>query len=63
MLAILFSPRLLEVVHHDHKLHLVFEFLDQDLKMYMDAMTRGDRTLDRMLVKVGTSMAFVSPSV
>eukprot|EP00744_Colponema_vietnamica_P002587 GILI01004031.1.p1 GENE.GILI01004031.1~~GILI01004031.1.p1 ORF type:complete len:307 (+),score=71.25 GILI01004031.1:108-1028(+) len=28
--------RLHEVVHHDAKLYLVFEFLDQDLKRYMD---------------------------
>jgi len=30
--------RLLEVVHTTNKLHLVFEFLDQDLKRYIDSV-------------------------
>lgn len=33
--------RLLDIVHSDAKLYLVFEFLDMDLKKYMD--TVGDR--------------------
>jgi serine/threonine protein kinase len=28
--------KLLNVIHHDAKLYLVFEFLDVDLKKYMD---------------------------
>ena len=28
--------RLFDVVHTDHKLTLVFEYLDQDLKIYLD---------------------------
>lgn len=39
---------LMNVVHANGNLHLVFEFLNQDLKQYMDA-TKGQ--LDRMLVK------------
>jgi len=31
--------RLIEVVHTTNKLHLVFEYLDQDLKKYMDSVT------------------------
>jgi serine/threonine protein kinase len=38
---------LLDVVHYNCKLYLVFEFLDQDLKRYMDMVDR----LDPMLVK------------
>jgi serine/threonine protein kinase len=30
--------RLLDVVHNDNKLYLVFEFLDLDLKRYMDSV-------------------------
>ena len=28
--------RLLDIVHNDEKLYLIFEFLDLDLKKYMD---------------------------
>ncbi len=31
--------RLLDVIHSEKKLYLVFEFLDQDLKKYMDTST------------------------
>jgi cyclin-dependent kinase len=44
--------RLLDIVHSDQKLYLVFEFLDMDLKKYMD--TNGDKKgLDPIVVKVG----------
>ncbi|XP_033624815.1 cyclin-dependent kinase 2-like isoform X1 [Asterias rubens] len=33
--------RLLDVVHNDKKLYLVFEFLDQDLKKFMDSSPLG----------------------
>jgi len=33
--------RLLEVIHSENKLHLVFEYLDQDLKTYMDKTTHA----------------------
>ena len=32
-------PRLLDVIHTENKLYLVFEFLHQDLKKFMDAST------------------------
>jgi hypothetical protein len=32
-----FFPRLLDVIHTENKLYLVFEFLHQDLKKFMDA--------------------------
>ncbi|NXL01633.1 CDK2 kinase, partial [Mesembrinibis cayennensis] len=31
------SPRLLDVIHTENKLYLVFEFLHQDLKKFMDS--------------------------
>lgn len=34
--------RLLDIVHNDTKLYLVFEFLDLDLKRYMDKVAQGD---------------------
>lgn len=40
-LTLLFNTnfqRLLDVVHNDSKLYLVFEFLDLDLKRYMDSV-------------------------
>ncbi|XP_071066916.1 cyclin-dependent kinase 3 isoform X2 [Dasypus novemcinctus] len=41
--------RLLDVVHSDKKLYLVFEFLSQDLKKYMDSTAASE--LPRHLVK------------
>jgi len=38
-----------DVVHQDNKLYLVFEFLDQDLKRYMDLV--GKKPMNPMLVK------------
>ena len=44
--------RLLDIVHSDAKLYLVFEFLDLDLKRYMDSI--GDKDgLGPTMVKVG----------
>mmetsp|Transcript_21890 Transcript_21890/g.43437 ORF Transcript_21890/g.43437 Transcript_21890/m.43437 type:complete len:326 (+) Transcript_21890:89-1066(+) len=48
--------QLKDVLHQDRKLYLVFEFLDQDLKKYMDAigggkMTKGTVSMNPMLVK------------
>jgi len=40
--------KLLEVIHADAKLYLVFEFLEQDLKKYMDSQVQG---IDKMLIK------------
>jgi serine/threonine protein kinase len=36
--------RLLDVVHNDSKLYLVFEFLDLDLKRYMDSVKQTGLT-------------------
>ena len=33
--------RLLEVIHAENKLHLVFEYLDQDLKTFMDKSSKA----------------------
>ena len=41
--------RLMEVIHSENKLYLVFEFLTQDLKKHMDSRPEG---LDHMLIKV-----------
>lgn len=41
---------LLDVVHEDGKLHLIFEFLDLDLKKHMD--TDPDAYQDPYLIKV-----------
>lgn len=38
-----------DVVHQDSKLYLVFEFLDQDLKRYMDLI--GKKAMNPMLIK------------
>lgn len=43
-------PRLLDVVHSEKKLYLVFEFLSQDLKKLMDATPVAELPLH--LVKV-----------
>ncbi|XP_058021935.1 cyclin-dependent kinase 3 isoform X2 [Ahaetulla prasina] len=44
--------RLLDVVHNQKKLYLVFEYLNQDLKKYMDSSRTGELPLS--LVKVVT---------
>ena len=36
-----FRPRLYDVVHTERKLTLVFEYLDQDLKKYLDVCEGG----------------------
>jgi serine/threonine protein kinase len=41
---------LLDVIHNDSKLYLVFEFLDLDLKRYMDSTFPNG--MDKMLIKV-----------
>lgn len=42
-------PRLMDVEHSENRLYLVFEFLDQDLKKYMDTV-RGP--ISKSLLKV-----------
>lgn len=42
---------LVEVLYEESKLYLVFEFLDMDLKRYLDTLPKG-KTIDRILMKV-----------
>ncbi|NXV86835.1 CDK2 kinase, partial [Calonectris borealis] len=44
------SPRLLDVIHTENKLYLVFEFLHQDLKKFMDSSSLSGIALP--LIKV-----------
>lgn len=44
-------PRLLEVLMHESRLYLIFEFLSMDLKKYLDSIPSG-QYMDSMLVKV-----------
>lgn len=46
--------RLLDIVHSDTKLYLVFEFLDLDLKRYMDKVGDGEG-MGADIVKVSSS--------
>ena len=46
----LFVVRLLDVIYSEKKLYLVFEYLSQDLKKYMDTAPVGG--LSNRLVKV-----------
>ncbi len=43
------ATSLRDVVHQENKLYLVFEYLDQDLKKYMDFVKTR---LHKMLIKV-----------
>ncbi|KAJ9128323.1 Cyclin-dependent kinase catalytic subunit [Naganishia onofrii] len=43
--------KLFDIVHQDQKLYLVFEFLDLDLKKYMDTVGNSEG-LGPMMVKV-----------
>ena len=40
------------MVRSESKLYLVFEFLDQDLKKYMDMVGSSDKRIDPALFKV-----------
>ncbi|KAG8722649.1 Cyclin-dependent kinase catalytic subunit [Ceratobasidium sp. 395] len=44
---------LLDIVHADSKLYLVFEFLDMDLKRYMESVNNknGNRGMDKRIIK------------
>jgi hypothetical protein len=52
-----FIARLLDIVHADQKLYLVFEFLDVDLKRYMEAGNSQGEPLSLELCQV---MIFIS---
>ena len=65
---IVFSPThlspcqsLLDIVHSDTQLYLVFEFLDMDLKRYMDTVTKQNETLKIPVVKVGAPIGEKPP--
>lgn len=45
---------LLDIVHSDTKLYLVFEFLDVDLKRYMDNANKSGNPISLDLVKVSS---------
>lgn len=49
--------RLVNVLHTERKLTLVFEFLDQDLKRLLD--TCGPQGLDESQIKVSNSLFFI----
>jgi hypothetical protein len=44
--------RLLDIVHADQKLYLVFEFLDVDLKRFMEQCNQDEGGMSMDLVKV-----------
>ena len=50
--------RLLDIVHADQKLYLVFEFLDVDLKRYIETGNQNRTPIPRHIVKVSFSTAF-----
>ena len=56
------TRRFLEIVHADQKLYLVFEFLDMDLKRYLDEGNKNGTpiTMDKVKVRI-TTLLFVPP--
>ena len=44
--------RLFDILHQDQKLYLVFEFVDMDLKKYMDTVGNSPDGLSDLMVKV-----------
>jgi cyclin-dependent kinase len=44
--------RLFDILHQDQKLYLVFEFVDMDLKKYMDSVGNAADGLSPLMVKV-----------
>lgn len=49
------SCRLLDIVHADQKLYLVFEFLDVDLKRYMENGNKAGKPITLDIVKVSAT--------
>lgn len=45
-------PRLLDIIHQESKLYLVFEFLDLDLKKYMDNVAHSKEGMGPDIVRV-----------
>lgn len=54
--------RLLDIVHADQKLYLVCEFLDVDLKRYMENGNKAGRPITLQIVKVRSQTYSCSPS-
>ena len=54
--------RLLDIVHADQKLYLVFEFLDVDLKRYMENANKSGRPITSAITKVGPRLSHASPT-
>jgi len=52
MIALIFRWRLLDILHYEKKLYLVFEFLALDLKKYLDTVSVTG--LPMALVKVAS---------
>lgn len=52
--------RLLEIVHADQKLYLVFEYLDMDLKRYMDSGNQHGTPITLEITKVSIRTIYVS---
>lgn len=50
--CVLRSERLLDIIHQESKLYLVFEFLDLDLKKYMDTVGNSPEGLGPDMVRV-----------
>jgi cyclin-dependent kinase len=50
------SRRLFNIVHSDTKLYLVFEFLDMDLKRYMDSLNKQNEPLNVATVKASINV-------
>ena len=52
------STRLFDIVHADSKLYLVFEFLDVDLKRYIEHKNKSGVPLSLDLVKVSPPVSY-----
>jgi hypothetical protein len=51
-MALTSPTRLLDIVHADQKLYLVFEFLNVDLKRYIETLNAARTPLSMDIVKV-----------
>ena len=58
--ALIRCSRLFNIVHADQKLFLVFEYLEMDLKRFMEEANRADTPISPALVKVSAAHAVMS---
>jgi len=56
------SHRLYDIVHSESKLYLVFEFLDMDLKKYMDNVANASGNSDKSASSLGLGKDMVRVS-